>query len=366
MVDSSLGNLSLIGIVVATLAGSYVVIGLVIDVVRAVRLRVAAAARAHLATVLFADEDPAAAAAARLGRVSPRVLIPMVQRVAADLDGDADIRLHRLVSSSGMIRAIAGRMRSRSWRRRAQAAALAPLLSEGDPRRLKLLTDRHPTVRARAAAHLEPSDVVDAVEPLLALLSDPNPAARFAAQQALLRGDARIVPHLAAYLDADDGDGIAWALEIAASMPDPRLYPAISRHTRSSDPRRRAVAAGAIAPDAHGVFLLGELIDDLDPDVRSAAVTAAAAFGGEVLATRIGELLSDQSWKVRLAAGQTLAALGPVGALTLRHHLFDVDPYARDMARRALDDIAAREGRPVLPAPVPPGIDPWGDEEQAA
>jgi HEAT repeat protein len=149
-------------------------------------------------------------------------------------------------------------------------------------------------------------------------------------------------------------------------MPDPRLYPAISRHTRSKDPRRRAVAAGAIAPDAHGAFLLGELIDDLDADVRSAAVAATAAFGGEVLAARIGDLLSDQSWKVRLQAGQTLAALGPVGALTLRHHLFDSDPYARDMARRALDDIAARERRQVLPAPVPPGIDPWTEEGQVA
>jgi HEAT repeat protein len=363
---SFLGNLWLIGGILATIATSYVVLGLIIDIVRALRTRVAAAIRGHLSLVLFADEEPAEAAAARLGRVSPRVLIPMVQRLAADLDGDADIRLHRLVSSSGLIGSISRRMRSRTWRRRAQAAALAPLFAEGDPRRVRLLDDPHPTVRARAAAHLEASDVILVVDRLLELLGDPNPAVRFAAQQALLRGDGRVVPHLAAYLEEEHAAGISWALEVAAAMPDPRLYAAITVHTRSEDPRRRAVAAEAIKPDEHGAFIIGEMLDDGDADVRAAAVKAAAGAGGETLAVRVGVLLADESWKVRLSAGQTLAALGPVGALTLRHHLFDQDPYARDMARRALDDIAAREGRPVLPAPIPPGLDPWPVMEPAA
>lgn len=361
-----LANLRLIGGLLGTIAASYVVLGLFIDIVRAVRTRVAASIRGHLSIVLFADEEPAEAAAARLGRVSPRVLIPMVQRLAADLDGDADIRLHRLVSSSGLIGSISRRLRSRSWRRRAQAAALAPLFAQGDPRRVRLLDDPHPVVRARAAAHLEPGDVVSVVDRLLDLLGDANPAVRFAAQQALLRGDGRVVPHLAAYLEQEDAEGIAWALEVAAAMPDPRLYTAIATHTRSEDPRRRAVAAEAISPDEHGAFIIGEMLDDGDAEVRAAAVKAAGGAGGEVLAARVGTLLADESWKVRLRAGQTLAALGPVGALTLRHHLYDPDPYARDMARRSLDDIAAREGRPVLPAPISPGLDPWPVAEPAA
>ncbi len=354
-----LGNLGVIGAVVIATAGAYLTVGLILDVARAVQERIAARVRLHLSAVLFADEEPAEAAAARLGRVSPRVLLPMVQRLAADLDGDADGRLHRLVASTGLIGVITRRMRSPRWRRRSQAAALAPLLAEGDPRRLQLLRDRHPTVRARAAAHLEASDLVDAAETLLALLGDANPAVRFSAQQALLRGDGRLVPVLAEYLADEDNVGVTLALEIAASMSDPRLYGPITLHTRSADPARRALATSAIAPDADGAFLIGELLDDEHPVVRAAAAKAAAGIGGEFLCPRLGDLLSDQSWAVRLQAGQTLAQLGPIGALTLRHHLGDRDAYARDMARRALDDIAAREGRPAAPAVVPPGLDAW-------
>ncbi len=354
-----LDNLGLIGALVAATAAAYLVVGLVLDVARAVEERIAARVRVQLSAVLFADEEPAEAAAARLGRVSARVLLPMVQRLAADLDGDADGRLHRLVASTGLIGVITRRMRSPSWRRRSQAAALAPLLAEGDPRRLQLLEDRHPIVRARAAAHLEAADLFDAAEILLGLLGDPNPAVRFAAQQALLRGDGRLVPILAEFLAEEGNAGVTLALEIAASMSDPRLYGPITLHTRSADPDRRALATGAIAPDAHGAFLLGELLGDEDPMVRAAAAKSAAGIGGEFLCPQLGELLSDHAWAVRLQAGQTLAQLGPTGALTLRHHLGDRDAYARDMARRTLDDIAAREGRPAAPAVVPPGLDAW-------
>jgi HEAT repeat protein len=355
----ALGNLPVISSILLGLAALYLVLGFVLDTVRAVRARIMDSTMVHLSAVLFADEEPAEAAAARLSRISPGILIPMVQRLAADLDGDADSRLHRLVSSSGLIGSITRRMRSPSWRRRTQAAALVPLLAEGDPRRIRLLSDRHPMVRARAAAHLESRDLVDAADALLLMLGDKSPAVRFAAQHALLRGDGRLVPLLAEYLEQEDNAGITLALEVAAAMPDPQLYGPITLHTRSDDPKRRALAAAAIAPDAHGAFLIGEMLNDDDASVRAAATKAAAGVGGELLCGRLGELLADEAWSVRLQAGQTLAALGPAGALTLRHHLANRDAYARDMARRTLDDIYAREGRPVLPALVSPGLDAW-------
>jgi HEAT repeat protein len=101
------------------------------------------------------------------------------------------------------------------------------------------------------------------------------------------------------------------------------------------------------------------LLDDPDPEVRTAALAASAAPGGEALAARVGRLLSDRSWKVRQGAGASLAAMGPTGALVLRAHLSDSDPYARDMARRALDDLEAQGGRAVTPAPIPRHLDPW-------
>jgi hypothetical protein len=363
---SGVGNVALIARIFGALVLSYIVVGFLLDVVRAFRFRLSARARSLLASVLFEDEEPAGVAAGRLGRVSASVLLPLVQTLAADLDGDADRRLRRLIGSSGLTQLITRRMRSRRWRRRVQAAALAPLLSEGDPRRVKLLHDRNPTVRARAAAHLEAGDVVASANRLLDLLGDTKGAVRFSAQQALLRGDGRIVPLLAEFLETAPTDSVPLALEVAAATPDSRLHDALLLHCGSDDPAHRALAIGAVTPDSHGVDLIERMLDDDVPEVRAAAASAAGRAGGEVTAPRLGCLLSDRSWEVRLRAGQALAALGPVGALTLRHHLFDADPYARDMARRSLDDIAAREHRPVVPQPVPPGLDVWAAPKATA
>ena len=119
------------------------------------------------------------------------------------------------------------------------------------------------------------------------------------------------------------------------------------------------MAARALVPRDGGRVLIAELLADDDAEVRAAAAAAAAEPGGDVLAATLGRLLGDRSWKVRQQAGLTLAKLGAVGALVLRHHLGDRDPFARDMARRILDDVEARGGRAVTPAPIPARLDPF-------
>lgn len=357
---TALGNLRILFAATATMAVVYLVIGAVADLRRIVRRRRMAKLTADLATVLFGDEDVAADAAEKLVGIPASVLLPVLQRLTADLDGEADERLRNIVAVTGTTRAIARRIRSRRWRRRAQAASLCPLLPAGDPRRTVLLDDRHPIVRSRAAEHLEREDIAAAAPRLLALLDDPSDAVRFAAQHALLQGDGRVVQPLGEYLLQADGAGVVWALEVAGTLRDPRLGTAVGRHLKSDHVDRRAMAARSLLPVGDSLERIRELLDDTDAEVRAAALAAVAGPGGEALAAPVGRLLSDRSWKVRQQAGLSLATMGPTGALVLRFHLADPDPYARDMARRVLDDVEAKGGRAVTPAPIPRGLDAWG------
>lgn len=323
----------------------YVCVGWLRDRARARRRRIVEWAQVELSVLLFHPDADAARAAEQLGRAPGRLLLDMVQRLASDLSGDADRRLRSFVLSAGLARPIRSRLRSRSWRRRAQGAALGSLLPEGDPLRVVLLDDPHPVVRARAAEGLSESDVPASVTRLFELLDDEVPAVRFGAQQALLRCGSGVVPALQRYLSESDGPGIVWALEIATNLPDPRLTLAVRRHLRSSDPQRRAVATEAIVSWLDDPSVLIEQFGDPDPNVRATAARAAGLVQADHLAAHIGRLLCDSAWQVRQQAGLTLAGMGPAGLMTLRVHLDDPDPFARDMAVLMLDTVAARDTR---------------------
>ena len=327
---------------------AFVFFGWCLDRFRARRQRIRQWALVELSAVLFRPEEEAARAAERLAGLPRGLLLDMIQRLATDFSGDVDRRLRDLVLTAGLAHPIRSRLRSRSWRRRAQGAALGSLLPEGDPLRLSPLNDPHPTVRARAAESLEESDVVRCVDTLVDLLDDDVRAVRFAAQQAILRSDSRIVPALQRYLSSPDRPGIVWALEIAANLPDPRLASPIRDHMASSDPNRRAIATEAIVPWLDDPQILIDRLHDADADVRATAARAAGMARAEQLATHVGRLLSDQAWDVRQQAGLALAAMGPAGLMTLRVHLQDPDLYARDMAALVLDTLSVRGAQPEL------------------
>jgi len=323
----------------------YLVVGVVNDLRRRRSIVVNGRMQANLANVLFRGEEEAAQAAELLARAPRTALLDMIQRVATDFAGDADGRLRNLVATAGLIRPIRRLLSSRSWRRRAQGAALAGLLPEADPLRVVLLKDSNPTVRARAAESLARADIGALAHDLVEMLDDPSAAVRFAAQQALLRGDTRAVAPLLEYLASDDRPGTRWALEIAANLPDPRLMPEIERHTHSVHAENRAVATRALGRWVPDVTALAERLDDEAPEVRATAAEAAATAGAESLCAHVGRLLRDQHWPVRKAAGTALSNLGSPGSMTLRIHLDDDDAYARDMARQMLATIDARHNR---------------------
>ncbi|MEM7287839.1 MAG: HEAT repeat domain-containing protein [Actinomycetota bacterium] len=329
-------------IAVAAAAGMavvFVLLGLSLDLARWRAKRRTDRILGLLAQVLLGDEASAGRAAERLGRHRPSTVIPLVQRLAADLTGDAVERLRSLASSSALDRHIRARVTSRRWRRRAQGAGLANLLPDGDPARTILLDDPHPLVRARGAESLAAADAGACADRLVDLLDDDVDAGKFAAQGALIHAGSLAVDALARYLETGSDDGIRWALEVAANTPDPDLIPGIRRHLDGPDPDRRAIATRAVAIWTDGTQELRDRLDDHDPNVRAAAADAVALAGAEELAAHVGRLLGDRSWVVRERAGRSLAAMGPAGVMTLRVHLDDDDAYARDMARQVLDTL---------------------------
>jgi hypothetical protein len=356
-------SLLLLGTLIAgATAVGYVAFGALHDArVRRINRRADRARRA-LALVLFEDEETAATVFNDLRAVPRSLLLDIMQNVAVDLGGAAYDRLRAVVLDAHLARRIRRLGRRRAWRKRVQAAHLEHLLPDDDPNRTRLLHDPHPLVRARAAECMQREDVVARIATLLELLDDSVRVVQVGAQQALLRGDARIAEALCEYLWSGSRRGSSIALEVAASLPDPRYGPVIVHHASDPDPQRRAMVARALGSGAtlESLDTLVLLLDDDDAVVRAAAASAVASLHATELVTRLGAMLSDASWMVRRAAGRALDALGPSGAVVLRAHLFDDDRYARDMARQILDAAAARERRPsiLVPEALPP-LETW-------
>lgn len=328
-------------VIIAAVAGLYVASGGLLDLGRARRRRKSEQMQHDLAIVLFRPGQEGALAAERLAGEPRSILFDLIQRSAVDLSGDADDRLRSLVAAAGLSRRIRRRIHSRTWRSRAQGAALACLLPFDDPDRLVLLDDRHALVRSRAVEAMAAIDITENAERITALLDDPARAVRLAAKNALLKGGSSIVPALDRYLFSSGGTGTIFALDVAANLPDPRLVIAVEHHALSNDPRRREGAARALGPWAGRSTVLADLLRDDVAEVRASAALAIAVGGAQDLVAEVGLLLRDRSWTVRRAAGSALASLGAAGAMTLRVYAHDSDLYAQDMARQTLATIEA-------------------------
>lgn len=355
---------------VGGVAASYVVVGVLHDAAVRHRERSFERACGPLVDAVLGSEDAAALAIPTLRRLPRRALAQALVGLATDLGGDALPRLRRVSEATGVGRRIR-RLAQGRWRRRASAAQLQMLLPDDDPLRTALVLDPHPVVRARAVEALGPEEALDASRRLFDLLGDDNPGVRLAAQLALLRCDARLVPHLIDHLAGEDSTGTLLGLEVAANLPDPRLGVVLLRHADDPDPNRRMLVATALGSTLsqtdEALAVLSELLDDPDSTVRANAAGAIGRLAALELAPRLAAKLSDPAWVVRREAGTSLARMAPVGTMLLRVHLADVDRFARDMARQILDIVTTRDGTGTLAdGMILSTVDEMPDEERWA
>lgn len=103
--------------------------------------------------------------------------------------------------------------------------------------------------------------------------------------------------------------------------------------------------AGEPALPANAALPLRRALSDPQDVVRTQAARAARLLPGSDASRALVALLADPSWWVRLAAGETLATLGPPGTAALtdaaRHHS---DRFARQMAAQVLRNQAVVGG----------------------
>jgi HEAT repeat protein len=151
------------------------------------------------------------------------------------------------IADPAAVKPLVGALRDASDDLRCQASgALAKFGSEAVEPLTALLIEPDPEVRIVAAGVLGDSGDPAAVEPLVAALRDGNPDVRGAAGGALFRiGDAAVEPLIAATKDADRNVRL-YAAGALKYIGNPRAIDALQELARGGDAEERSVAEDAI------------------------------------------------------------------------------------------------------------------------
>lgn len=320
----------------------YLGFGVAVDTIEKTRRREAEKAMDVLSRALYADKDALGPMLVELRSISNRVLFGLALTIPLHFDDLLSTRLLEIIGATTARQKIRRMSRSRFWHRRVRAARLSLILPDAEDVTNRLLSDSSAPVRAAVIESFGVDRIAQNAQQLLVALQDRNKSVRFTAQQALLRGDGRLVVPVAEALPSLDEDSVVRCLEVAANLRDPRLLPLIRQHGDSTNPRARRLVAHAApfgVPD-HQLYFLVAMLDDDDPGVRIAVIEAISRLRADWLANHLGDALGDPSWEVRRAAGSALSQLGTIGLLVLRQTLRGSDPFAHDMARQVLDAMA--------------------------
>ncbi len=119
---------------------------------------------------------------------------------------------------------------------------------------------------------------------------------------------------------------------------------AIAQRLTNPDLNVRAAAARALGTlgDTNFTAVLIGALRDPAWEVRAQAARALGLIGSAEAVPALASVLTDRSWWVRRHSAYALAKLGEDGNAALRGEaLVSRDPYARDMAKEALESPAA-------------------------
>ncbi len=187
----------------------------------------------------------------------------------------------------------------------------------------------------------------EAVDPLIGLLSDPNPANRQEAAWALGRiGSSRATGPLLERLAVDEEDGVRFqAVEALGSIGSREAVPALISFLGGENDALHRSAADALgrlgAEDA-----VGPLIETMDKPNwwdRSAVVDALGQIGSAAAVDPLAARLKDEEVHVRRSIVVTLLKIGSEkAAATLEDALDDEDWEVRLYAAEALKKLAVR------------------------
>ncbi|GAA2106902.1 hypothetical protein GCM10009841_26500 [Microlunatus panaciterrae] len=294
----------------------------------------------ELMTAEGAEIGPETAAGeSKVASLSRRDQVSTVSDLTGQLtDGTA----RRVLESGGsaQLAATAARWTSSSrWWRRLHGVRTLNLMGADEPDLLRLVDDRHPQVRAEAAAWVARHPTDAGLDRLFALLDDQVALCRFAAEDALLVAGRAALPALLRYLQSDQSARRETAFRLASHHGGIELGAVAVHGCADRRPTVRAAAAQLLTAtaDPRAAEVLISLLDDADPRVRSAAAHGLGALEHWQAAGLLRARLSDPVWEVSRAAAGGLRALGPAGRLYLRRATTDVDEAVAGMASHVLE-----------------------------
>ena len=199
---------------------------------------------------------------------------------------------------------------------------------------ISLLHDESFEVRRTAAESLGKIGDQSAVAALLPVLTDPVPAVRAAAAQALGRmsaaSDEAVVAGLSRSLE-DPADAVKQSAAMAIGEIEPlsRLLKPVVNLVHASDVHVRRAAIRALLEVDTSLWtpLLLPALEDPDTEVRQGTVAVLGASGNSQVRTEIQRrFLRDQSPAVRVEAAYHMAELGGTETRSVLQGAFEKDP----------------------------------------
>lgn len=182
-----------------------------------------------------------------------------------------------------------------------------------------------------------------AVEPLIALLEDAQPAVRYQAAHALSKlRDARAVDALVARLHDDDADVAQKAVFALGRIGDARALPALVAQIGTGSREMRTRREETLeAFGASAVPHVAALLSHADTAVRVEVIEVLGVIGGEPVASALAQALDDASWEVRFAAINALRGHTSESArAAFARAAQDDHAHVRVLASRMLKEVA--------------------------
>lgn len=214
------------------------------------------------------------------------------------------------------------------------------------------------TVRANAAEALGKLQSLDAVEPLIERLDDPDTEVRWKAAEALGKiGETTALEPLIYTLNDPDGDVRKQAAKSLGELGDPDGIEALIEALKDRDwPVRKnaATALGRIG-DERALKPLLNALDDDDIDVRRHAIGALVKMKSHAVKPLL-KRLQDPDWQTRAIAAEALGrtgskkAVNPLIKALSDRKLRDDNRYVRGKAAEALGRIGDKNATKYLEA----------------